>query len=406
MLTSSHDDQLVGVVGVLPVPVVVARRHDLTIVAANDACTAAFGWTQADLLGSNLVAGDFIATGNRLRLLEELADNGRVDNWPIIINARPDGPKAFSIAIVTTPYGGEDCFLGVCLDEGERARVCTISTDITDRRRAELEAETARSEAETARADAEAANLRKSEFLSRMSHELRTPLNAVLGFSQLLELDDLTDKQRRHLHHIHDAGKHLLELIDDLLDISRIETGQLRLSLEVVELTEVVHEVVELMRPAAAITPVTMRPGPGLYRRTFVRADRQRLKQVVINLLSNAIKYNRVDGLIDLDASRDDDRVELRVTDTGVGIHPDDMARLFQPFERLGDPLAVEGTGVGLALSEQLVGLMNGSLAATSAVGQGTTFSMHLPAAELTARGELPVGCERGLHLEPESTCT
>jgi signal transduction histidine kinase/CheY-like chemotaxis protein len=240
-----------------------------------------------------------------------------------------------------------------------------------------LEAESA---ARLARADAERANNAKSEFLSRMSHELRTPLNAVLGFAQLLGLDDLSPDQRESVEQIEKAGRHLLDLINEVLDIARIESGQLSLSLEPVEVGSAVAEALDLVRPLAAERgiSVVLEESPALY--FYAKADRQRIKQVLLNLLSNGIKYNRARGNLAIRCvETSGNRIRLEVADDGPGIPSDRRDRLFTPFERLGaEGTGVEGTGLGLALSKRLVEAMGGALGVSTEPGRGSTFWVDL----------------------------
>jgi signal transduction histidine kinase/CheY-like chemotaxis protein/HAMP domain-containing protein len=236
---------------------------------------------------------------------------------------------------------------------------------------------------EKARQEADRANLAKSEFLSRVSHELRTPLNAILGFAQLLEMDSLNPDQRESLGHILKGGRHLLSLINEVLDISRIESGRLALSLEPVPVREVVAESLDLIAPLAAQRNIRVSGGASDSLAGFVLADRQRLTQVLLNLLSNAVKYNRPEGAVTIACERAADRLRITVSDTGPGIPPDRMARLFKPFDRLGvEQAGVEGTGLGLALSMGLVQAMGGRLAAESTPGVGSAFWVELPIAE------------------------
>jgi signal transduction histidine kinase/CheY-like chemotaxis protein len=223
---------------------------------------------------------------------------------------------------------------------------------------------------------AESANRSKSEFLSRMSHELRTPLNAVLGFGQLLEMDDLTIEQRQAVNHITRGGRHLLDLINEILDISHIEAGQLSLSLEPVLVSDVVDDIVELVRPLAADRSISVLSSEAERCQKYVQADRQRLKQILLNLLGNSIKYNRQGGSVLISCvSADEGQVRIVVTDTGPGIPEEKRDLLFTPFERLGaEQTSVEGTGIGLALSRRLAEAMDGTLDFESTPGRGSTF--------------------------------
>jgi CheY-like chemotaxis protein/anti-sigma regulatory factor (Ser/Thr protein kinase) len=226
----------------------------------------------------------------------------------------------------------------------------------------------------------ERASQYKSEFLSRMSHELRTPLNSILGFGQLLELDALSPEQRESVTHILKGGRHLLELINEVLDISRIETGRLHLSPEPIQVGELLQESLDLIRPLADQRGIKIASEFSREER-YVRADRQRLKQVVLNLLSNAIKYNRDGGSVRMICRETPGGgLQIRVTDTGPGIPPALQARLFTPFDRLGaEQQGIEGTGLGLVLSRRLVEAMGGGLGVDSALGEGSTFWVELP---------------------------
>ena len=251
--------------------------------------------------------------------------------------------------------------------------------DVTERR---LSEEALR----RATAEAEAANRAKSEFLSRMSHELRTPMNSILGFAQLLERGaPLEPHQQRGVQHILTAGRHLLRLINEVLDIARIESGRQQLSLEPVRLDAVLQEAVVLARPLAAQAGICLAADDGPAGTLFVRADRQRLVQVLLNLLSNAVKYNREDGEVRLEwemVPAEDEggaRIRLRVRDTGVGIAPELVDQLFVPFARLGAEYSdVEGTGLGLALSQRLVEAMGGALVLEHSGGEGSSFAVEL----------------------------
>jgi signal transduction histidine kinase/ActR/RegA family two-component response regulator len=234
-----------------------------------------------------------------------------------------------------------------------------------------------------ARESAEAANRSKSEFLSRMSHELRTPLNAVLGFGQLLQLDDLNASQQESVEQIIKGGRHLLELINEVLDISRIETGTLPLSPEPVLVSDLVHDTLTLMRPLADHRDIHIIEDDSMTN-VHVLADRQRLKQVMLNLVANAIKYNREGGTVAVSCETvDSDQLRIHVSDTGRGIRSEDLEHLFVPFERLGaERTEIEGAGVGLALSRRLTEAMGGMLDVSSTYGEGSRFSVQLTVVE------------------------
>jgi PAS domain S-box-containing protein len=234
-----------------------------------------------------------------------------------------------------------------------------------------------------ARQEAEALNKAKSEFLSRMSHELRTPLNAILGFGQLLE-HDLDDRENRDsVDQILRAGQHLLTLIDEVLDIAQIEAGRISLSVESVSVRSVVRESVDLVRLMADKQGITLCAEDALAAEQFVRADHQRLKQVLLNLLSNAIKYNRGGGSVTLSCeSGPQESVRIIVRDSGRGIAAGKMERLYTPFDRLdAEQTDVEGTGLGLALSKGLTEAMGGRLGVESVEHEGSSFWVDLPLA-------------------------
>ena len=241
-----------------------------------------------------------------------------------------------------------------------------------------------------AKVEAERANRAKSDFLSRMSHELRTPLNAILGFGQLLELAELPDMQADNVEEVLHAGRHLLDLINEMLDLARIESGKLDLSLEPMNLADIVRECVSLTQPLASARGVELILADA-YGGHGVRADPTRLKQVLLNLLSNAIKYNREQGSVSIAcvAAPDDDTVQIRISDSGAGLTAAQQERLFVAFERLGaEHTAVEGTGIGLVLSQRLVQLMAGDIGVESTPGSGSTFWVRLPLAVDFADGD------------------
>jgi PAS domain S-box-containing protein len=245
---------------------------------------------------------------------------------------------------------------------------------------------------QAAKEDAERANLAKSEFLSRMSHELRTPLNAILGFGQLVGLS-ATPEQAPHVREIVAAGRHLLTLIDEVLDLARVESGHLSVSPEPVALMPLLLECLKLVRPQADARGVRLLDPPGQCA-VHVRADRTRLKQVLLNLLSNAVKYNRPLGSVSLacvhESGEGGGHVGIRVSDTGPGLTAEQRARLFVPFERLdAEARQIQGTGIGLALTKRLVELMGGTVGVESTPGVGTTFWVRLATAPAHV-GDMP----------------
>jgi signal transduction histidine kinase/ActR/RegA family two-component response regulator len=243
-----------------------------------------------------------------------------------------------------------------------------------------LDARAALQDAQSKRQHAEAANRAKSEFISRVSHELRTPLNAVLGFAQALELGGAVPegRQRQDLQRISQAGWHLAQLINDLLDLSRIEAGSLQLQLEAVPLAICVEQAVTMVRSdaeAAGVRVDVEHPGA-----VHVRADALRLRQVLVNLLSNAVKYNRSGGQVRVTVAAGAERVAIAVADTGIGMSESDLSRLYEPFNRLGREASNRpGTGIGLVITKGLVEVMGGTLDVKSRVGEGSTFTVHLP---------------------------
>ncbi len=352
----------------IPSMIFVKEAEKLRFVRFNRAGEELLGHARADLIGKNdydffpREEADFF-TGKDREVLRErkLLD---IPREPIETRFRGTRILHTKKIPILDHHGNAQYLLG-------------ISEDITELTEAQDALRQAKEEAERA-------SRAKSEFLSRMSHELRTPLNAILGFGQVLEMDSLDAEQRDSVAHILAAGRHLLGLIDEVLDIARIEAGRLTLSLEPVDMRTVLDEVRSLIRPLAEQRRIEVRAESPAASDLYVLADRQRLKQVLLNLLSNAVKYNREGGSITVwcDAAPDD-RLRLNVRDTGLGIPPDKLGQLFTPFERLGaEATGVSGTGLGLALSKGLVDAMGGAIGVESTPGQGSLFWVELRRAE------------------------
>jgi CheY-like chemotaxis protein/nitrogen-specific signal transduction histidine kinase len=259
-------------------------------------------------------------------------------------------------------------------ERGHPVRRVGVNWDVTESKNAEA----ARQQAALAEREIQA----KSQFLSRMSHELRTPLNAVLGFTQLLQIEARQSGQAAQLaklEHIRDAGDHLLSLINDVLDLSGLEAGEIRLSLQPVDLAELVRQSLPLLHSLAAQHGVVLEIGRA---EGVASADPTRLRQVLINLLSNAIKYNRAGGKVTVDSIAGEGEATLVVRDTGRGLSAEQIANLFEPFNRFGvESEGIEGTGIGLTIVKSLVDGMGGRIEVASAPGEGTAFRVTLPAA-------------------------
>jgi PAS domain S-box-containing protein len=293
----------------------------------------------------------------------EVRSNGTAVEQEELVELR-DGKRTY----ITIRFPLLDC-------HGHVYAVGTIATDITERKRI-------MDEVRRAKEEAEGANLAKSLFLSRMSHELRTPLNAILGFAQLLEFEELPEEQTDAVQFILSSGRHLLRLINEVLDISRIESGNFSISVEPVQVLEVVQEAVGMVRPIADARGIKVLIGD-IDEGIYFYADRQRVSQALINLLSNAVKYNRAGGCVEVSFHPDGDREgRIHVLDTGLGIAKENLDRLFVPFDRLGaDATDVEGTGLGLSLSRRLVEAMRGEMGLVRTDEHGSVFYIQLPVA-------------------------
>jgi PAS domain S-box-containing protein len=348
----------------LPAIVFVKDARTLRYVRFNNAAEEMLGLNRNDVLGKS-----------EAELFPPALAQASADKDRLVLETRR--PVDIAEEVVAT-RGREPRVLHTkkipVLDQsGEPVYLVGVSLDITELR-------SAHEQVRLAKLEAERASRAKSEFLSRMSHDLRTPLNAVLGFAQILQMDPLTPEQAEGVQQILRGGVHLLELINEVLDIARIEAGQLSLSPEPVAVDEVITHVVDLVRPLGTARGITVTAEVESADALHVRADRQRLKQVLVNLVSNAVKYNRDGGQVRVSCELRPGTVRILVADTGPGIPQYKKALLFQPFERLGaEQSTVEGTGLGLAVSKGLTEAMAGRIGLDSILDVGSTFWVELP---------------------------
>ncbi|MBT5307855.1 MAG: bacteriohemerythrin [Rhodospirillaceae bacterium] len=349
---------------------------DSRIVWVNDAFCKQFGYEFHEVVGKNpniLKSG--LVSAEAIAEMWELTLSGRTWNGEMI-NQRKDG----SLVIVNQTISP------IMNADGEITHFVAIHDDITERKRSEERLLEAKNEAEEA-------NKAKSEFLASMSHELRTPLNAVLGFAQLLQFDPqhpLSEKQNVHVESILEGGDHLLQLINEVLDLARIEASKIDFSFEVLNGYDVAEECVALSLPLGESQGVKIINTLGKENAPLLRTDRVRFKQALLNLLSNAVKYNKIDGKVIVDGLETDDGfMRFTVKDTGVGIAEKDHDSVFQMFHRLGaDPMiAREGTGIGLTVTKLLVERLGGRLGFESENGVGSTFWIELPLASNSDAG-------------------
>ncbi|KXW57171.1 virulence sensor protein BvgS precursor [Ferrovum myxofaciens] len=293
----------------------------------------------------------------------------KVTNYELTARTR-DGKKTVVSYNATVFYDQDRTLQGVF----------AAARDITESKRLDQELQETNVALKNAKFVAEKANLAKSNFLSSMSHELRSPLNAILGFAQLMDTDSppATPSQKESIDQILHAGWYLLELINEILDLAVIESGKLLLSEESVSLAEVMLECQAMIGPQGKKHGIKL-TFPQFDNSYFVRADRTRLKQVLINLLSNAIKYNQPEGTVIVDCAATPERTRISIRDTGAGLPLEKLTQLFQPFNRLGqENSAEEGTGIGLVMSKRLVELMGGVIGVESTVGMGSVFWFEL----------------------------
>ncbi|MFA6972661.1 MAG: PAS domain S-box protein [Gallionella sp.] len=339
------------------------------ITDVNKQTEALTGCTRDELIGAPFknYFTDPVRAENSIKLV---LNNKKITDYELTARAR-DGRETVVSYNATTFYDRDRMLQGVF----------TAARDITERKRLDHVLQEKNIELENAKLLAEQANLAKSDFLSSMSHELRSPLNAILGFAQLLESDSPppTPAQLESIAQILQAGWHLLKLINEILDLAKVESGRVSMSEEAVSLAEVMLECKGMIETQAQQRGIQM-VFPQFDAPCFVHADRTRLKQVLINLLSNAIKYNREQGNVEVDCNTSTPgRVRISIKDSGAGLPPEQLAQLFQPFNRLGQEAGTEeGTGIGLVVAKRLVELMGGSIGVESTVGMGSVFWFEL----------------------------
>jgi PAS domain S-box-containing protein len=304
----------------------------------------------------------------------------KVSNYELTARTR-DGMETVVSINATTFYDRDRKLQGVF----------AAARDVTERKRLDQVLQEKNVELESARAVAEKTNLTKSDFLANMSHELRTPLNAVIGFSEVLQdqmFGQINDKQREYVHNILTSGRHLLSLINDILDLSKVESGKMELELSVFLLRDSLDASMMMLKEKALKGGIELHLDLAPEADLDIEADQRKLKQILFNLLSNAVKFTGVDGVVHLSAVRDGDFLEISVQDTGIGIREDDIPKLFHPFTQLESVYTkgFEGTGLGLALTRQLVELHGGRIWVDSEFGTGSRFSFALPLTRAAGR--------------------
>ena len=340
------------------------------IILANDKFCAISGYTRGELIGQDhRIVNSGTHSAEFFQQMWQTIAGGKI--WHgLICNRAKDGRH----------YWVNSTIVPIFDQHGQIDRYISIRTDVSALVQIEDDLRQAKEEAV-------AANKTKSDFLSNMSHELRTPLNAILGFSQLLQAGDISPDMREDVDHIHRAGKHLLTLINEVLDLAKIESGKIEIRTEVVDLDHLIRDNIELIKPFASSNNIELIYLPAK-ERLLITSDRNRLDQVLLNLISNAIKYNRAQGKVRIHPERHDGkRIRINVTDTGIGLSPQDVQQLFTPFTRLG-PKHIEGTGIGLTLTKRLVELMDGELGVDSEAGVGSTFWIEFAEAQATAEDQ------------------
>jgi len=371
-----------------PHPTWVFDRETLRFLAVNDAAVRKYGYSSDEFL--KMTIKEIRPPEDVPALLESVGSAGDgIESTGIWRHRRKDGTD---IDVEITSY---------TLSFADHAAEVVVAVDVTQRKRDEAEKRkfmdslaASNQELELRNREVERATKLKSKFLASMSHELRTPLNAIVGFSDLLadgSPGELNDKQKRFVNHIKQGSTHLLQLINDILDLSKIEAGQLELRCEDFQVKDALPEVLSAIRPLAMAKNIQVHHKLDADRAIY--ADRVRFKQILYNLLSNAVKFTPRDGRIDIDCAETGSEVCISVTDTGIGIRAEDQAVVFEEFRQVeGNPnTANEGTGLGLAITKRLVEQQGGKISLESEPGKGSRFTFTLPMGSSTSSKSLPV---------------
>jgi PAS domain S-box-containing protein len=342
----------------------------------NPAFTRIFGWTPEEVLGSRIPFVPKEEHDSTDALMQDIVEAGSPRSSIETKRFTRDG-RVLDISLSASLYHDH---------EGKPAGILVVSRDISDQKRAAKELEKAFAAATQLRAEAEAANLAKSEFLANMSHELRTPLNAIIGFSEVLAdqiFGNLNDKQLRHVGHVVNSGHHLLQVINEILDLSKVESGTMELRPDRTDVPELMENALMMIRETALKNGLrTKLRVDEEFAGTYVYVDQVKMKQILFNLLSNAARFTPEGGTIELEARRNNDLLQVRVADTGIGVEQKDRERIFRSFEQVDSSYArrQQGTGLGLTLTKRLVELHGGRIWVESeGDGKGSTFTFEIP---------------------------
>ena len=362
-----------------PILMAIISYDNDKFVDVNEAFLKSMELSRNELIGKDFIeAGISVEPGLIKNIKEKLNFNVSIREVEVELETRSGRTLIFIYSADYIYVGNNLCLL-------------IVAIDITNRKQTEAEILKARNEAEKA-------NQVKSEFISRMSHELRTPMNAILGFAQLMSMGEISPSHRKGVNHIISSGKHLLDLINEVLDISRIESGRITLSPEPIRLAGIITEMIDVIGPVAIKRNIKPRLEASESDNLSVIADRQSLKQAIINLLSNAVKYNSEGGSVTVRTKLmagetiHSSAVRILVSDTGPGIKPENLNRLFFPFERIGaEDSDIEGSGLGLSLVKKLVNAMDGDVGVESQPGLGSTFWIELPLSEPEANRDFSI---------------